>query len=111
MEWQIASAGLLGLALILSVSIYGYSRLRIERERTLQKLMERGLSPDEFLRAAGVGPPRQSDLRRGVLLIGVGLTWSVATFFVGGPAWRMGGAPIAIGLVYVLLWALDGRSR
>src|SRR5262245_29433271 len=111
MPWQSVSAALLGLALILSVGVYGYSRLRIERERTLQKLLERGLTADEFNRAAGLGKTERADLRRGLLLIGVGLAWSVVTFFIGGPAWKMGGAAIAIGLVYVLLWKLDGRPR
>jgi hypothetical protein len=111
MSWQIASAGLLGLALILSVSVYAFARLRIERERTIQKLMERGLSGDEFIRAAGLGRSRDLDLRRGLLLMGVGVAWAAVTFFIGGPAWKMGGAPLAIGLVYLLLWTLDGRPR
>jgi hypothetical protein len=111
MEWQITAAGLLGLALILSVSIHAYARLRIERERTVQALLERGLTGDELIRAAGIGTPRHADLRRGLLLIGVGIAWAGVTFFIGGPAWRMGGAPLAIGLVYVLLWSLDGRPR
>ncbi len=111
MEWQIASAGLLGLALILSVSVYGYARLRIERERTIQKLVDRGLTGDEFIRAAGLGTARQVDLRRGLLLMGVGIAWAGVTFLIGGPAWKMGAAPLAIGIVYVLLWTLDGRPR
>lgn len=111
MSWQIASAGLLGLALILSVSVYAFARLRIERERTIQKLIEHGLSGDEFIRAAGLGRRRDIDLRRGLLLIGVGVVWAGVTFLIGGPAWKMGGAPVAIGLVYVLLWTLDGRPR
>ena len=111
MEWQITAAGLLGLALILAVSIYAYARLRIERERTVQKLIDRGLTGDELIRAAGFGSPRRADLRRGLLLMGVGAAWAAVTFFIGGPAWKAGGAPMTIGLVYVLLWALDGRPR
>jgi len=111
MQWQVVFAGMLGLALVLSVSVYAYFRLRIERERTLQKLVERGLSGDDLIRTAGLDRSRRSDLRRGLLLIGVGVAWSAVTFVIGGPAWKMGGAPLAIGLVYVLLWTLDGRPR
>ena len=111
MPWQIPSSALLGLALLLSVVVYAYSRLRIERERTLQKLIDRGLTGDELVRNAGLGQPHRSDLRRGVLLIGLGVAWAGVTYFIGGPAWRMGGAPAAIGLVYLVLWALNGRPR
>jgi hypothetical protein len=111
MQWQIGFAGLLGLALILSVSIYAFSRVRIERERTLQKLMDRGGNIDEFIRAASLGSPRRTDLRRGLFLIGVGIAWSGVTFLIGGPAWKMGAAPLTIGIVYVVLWTLDGRPR
>src|SRR4029453_16655696 len=111
MQWQVLASGMIGLAFVLSVSVYAYVRLRVERERTLQKLVERGLTGDDLIRAAGLDRSRGSDLRRGMLLIGVALAWSSVTFLVGGPAWKMGGAPLAIGLVYVLLWALDGRPR
>jgi hypothetical protein len=111
MAWQIVSSALVGLALVLAVAVHAYARVRIERERTLQKLIDRGLTGDELVRAAGFGHRRQSDLRRGLLLIGVGLAWGGVTYFIGGTAWRMGVAPVAIGLVYVVLWALDGRPR
>jgi hypothetical protein len=111
MPWQIVSSALLGLALLLSVGVYASARVRIERERTLQKLIDRGVSGDELVQAAGLGQPHRSDLRRGLLLIGVGIAWAGVTYFIGGPAWRMGGAPAALGLVYVLLWALNGRPR
>lgn len=111
MPWQIVSSALVGLALVLSVGVYAYSRVRIERERTMQKLIDQGLTGDELVRAAGLGPPHRSDLRRGLLLIGVGVAWAGVTFFIGGPAWKMGGAPAVIGIVYVLLWTLNGRPR
>lgn len=111
MPWQIMSSALLGLALILSVAVYAYARLRIERERTLQKLIDRGLSGGDLVRAARLASSRRSDLHRGLLLIGVGIAWAGVTFFIGGAAWKMGAAPTALGIVYVLLWTLDGRPR
>lgn len=103
--------GILGLSLILSVVVYVFGRLRIEQQRTIQKLIDRGIAGDELLRFAGVPEPRTRDLRRGLLLIGIGLSWSVVTFFVGGKAWMMGLVPVTIGLVFVLFRVLDGRPR
>ncbi|MGC4084090.1 MAG: hypothetical protein QM736_18770 [Vicinamibacterales bacterium] len=111
MEWHIVAAGMLGLALVLSVSVHAYARLRIERERTLQRLIEHGANADELVRAAGLRTPRRADLRRGLLLVGVGLAWAGVTFVIGGPAWKLGGAPLVIGIVYVVLGMLDDRSR
>jgi hypothetical protein len=102
-------AGILGLAAILCVAVYAFARLRIEQERTLQKLIDRGLSGEELMRAAGVIDRPTKDLRRGLLLVGVGLSWSVFTFFVGGKAWMLGIVPITLGMVFVALRALDGR--
>ena len=111
MDTPVIVAGLLGLALILSVAIYSFGRLRIEQERSLQKLIDRGLSGEELLRSTGIPDRKRRDLRRGVLLIAVGLAWSGFTFFVGGNAWTFGIVPIFLGGVFVLLSILDGRSR
>jgi hypothetical protein len=111
MQNSLVVAGVLGLSLILSVSIYVFARLRIEQERTLQKLIERGLSGDELLRSAGLMDRGGRDLRRGLLLIGIGLSWSGFTFFVGGTAWMAGIFPVTIGAVYVLFRMLDAGSR
>ena len=104
-------AGILGLAAILCVAVYAFGRLRIEQERTLQKLIDRGLSGDELMRAAGFIDRPAKDLRRGLLLVGVGVSWSVFTFFVGGKAWMLGIVPITLGMVFVALRALDGGRR
>ena len=104
-------AGILGISVILSVSIYVFARLRIEQERTVQKLIDRGIQGEELLRSAGLTDRGSRDLRRGLLLIALGLSWSLVTFFAGGSAWIAGLFPIFIGLVYVLFRVLDGRPR
>ena len=111
MQASVVFAGILGLSLVLSVSIYVFARLRIEQERTLQKLIDRGLSGDDLLRSAGLAERGDTDLRRGLLLVGVGLSWSTVTFFAGGDAWMFGVFPVTIGSVYVLFRVLDGRPR
>jgi hypothetical protein len=104
-------AGVLGLSAILCVAVYAFGRLRIEQERTLQKLVDRGLSGEELMRAAGVVDRPTKDLRRGLLLVGVGVSWSLFTFFVGGKAWMMGIVPITLGMAFVALRVLDGGRR
>jgi len=111
MNTPVIVAGLLGLALILSVAIYTFGRLRIEQERSLQKLIDRGLSGEELLRSSGIPSRARRDLRRGFLLITVGLAWSGFTFFIGGNAWTFGSVPIFLGSAFILLSILDGRSR
>ena len=107
----VMSAGILGIALVLSVAIYVNGRLRIEQLKTLQKLAERGVSGDELLQSAGLAERGGRERRRGLLLIGVGLAWSAVTFFLGGKAWIFGVFPVTIGAVYMLLRYLDDRSR
>lgn len=111
MDSSIAFAGIVGLGLVLSVSIYIFGRLRIEQEKTLQKLIDRGVSGEDLLRSAGLVERGARDLRRGLLLIAVGLSWSTVTSLMGGDAWKLGGFPAMIGLTYVLFRVLDVRRR
>lgn len=101
-------AGILGLSLILSVSIHVFGRLRIEQQRSLQKLVDQGVAGDALLRAIGWSSRGDRDRRRGVLLIAIGLAWTGITFFIGGSAWILGFAPISLGLACLVLWKLDG---
>ncbi len=107
----VVCTGILGVALLLSVAVYVFGRLRIEQQRTLQRLLERGLPSDELLAATGLGARGARDMRRGVLLLTIGLSWSAVTFFVGGRAWILGLIPVALGAAHILLRTLDGRSR
>lgn len=102
-------SGILGATVILSVAVAVAGRLRIERQRTLQKLLDRGVATDELIHVAGLAAPADADRRRGLLLIAIGVAWSLVTFFIGGRAWILGVVPAIIGLAFVLLWVLDGR--
>lgn len=107
----IVIAGILGLSLILAVTIHMLARLRIEQHRTLQKLIEQGASGQELFRAAGLTPRGDRYRRRGILLIALGLAWSMVTYFIGGPAWMMGLFPVLLGAACLLIWKLDGSGR
>lgn len=102
------AAALLGAALILAVGLHAYARLRVEQERTLQKLIDRGLTGDALL-PPGWTDRAGRDTRRGLLLLGLGFAWSTVTYFVGGKAWIFGVFPVVIGAVYLVLRFVDGR--
>lgn len=106
----IVAAGILGIALILAVAVHAIARLRVEQQRTLQKLIERGLDADAIVAAAAIPSRNQRELRRGAWLIAIGLAWSAATFFVGGKAWMLGIVPVMLGGVVLLLRKLDARA-
>ncbi len=104
-------AGIIGLSLILSVTIYIHGRLRIEHQRSLQKLIDSGAGTEALHNALGIAPASGRDLRRGILLLAIGLAWSGVTYFIGGPAWMLGAVPVILGLACLLLWKLDGKNR
>lgn len=107
----IALAGILGTAAVLTVTIYVYGRVRIERERTLQRLVDHGMTPDDLARIVGPDARGQLDRTRGVLLLAVGLAWTVVTRAAGGRAWTLGALPVALGLAYLAVWGMRGRQR
>lgn len=104
-------SAVIGATIILSMAVLAAGRLRTERQRTLQKLLDRGMAVDELVQAAGLVAPPDADRRRGLLLIAAGAAWSAATFLIGGRAWVLGIVPAIVGLAFLLLWALDGRRR
>jgi hypothetical protein len=107
----LAIAGILGLSLVLASIVLSLARLKIEQQRTLQRLIDQGVGSDQWPALAGLPRPQSRDLRRGLLLLAVGLSWSAATFLVGGRAWVLGFVPAALGLACLLLWKLDERGR
>lgn len=105
----IAAAGILGVSLILAVAVHVSGRLRIEQQRTLQKLLDRGGNIESLVGVEGFARRADRDLRRGVLLLMIGLVWSLVTYFIGGRAFILGAAPVVLGLVYLMFWKLDAR--
>lgn len=110
-DQAITVAGILGVSLILSTVVYVTGRLRIEQQRTLQKLLDSGGRIVDLPDTAGFTRRPDRDLRRGLLLIAIGVLWALVTFFIGGRAWILGVAPTALGLICLLFWKLDGARH
>lgn len=106
----ITAAGLIGLALIIAAAIHAAARLRIAQLDTLRRLLAQGADIDAATRMIDPGH-RTRQLRRGLLLLAIGLAWSLATWLIGGRAWIAGVAPILLGSVFLVLHGVERRSR
>ncbi|MEY2439648.1 MAG: hypothetical protein QOI34_1033 [Verrucomicrobiota bacterium] len=101
--------------LIVGVIMYfGFSRNRM-MHRTVRMMVEKG---QEVPAALLVPPPaavrQRSDMRRGVVLVMVGV--GLMLFFAAvnnweGGAWAIGIIPFLIGAGYLLVWKLDGGQK
>ncbi len=100
--------------LIVAVIMYfSFSKTRA-LHRTVQMMVEKG----QEVPVALLNPPpaqrQRSDLRRGVVLVMIGL--SLMIFFGAvndweGGAWSLGIIPFLIGAGYLLVWKLDARKE
>lgn len=100
--------------LIVAVIMYfGFSKNRM-MHRTIRMMVEKGQPVPPALLAPQPPAVRQrSDMRRGVVLVMVGL--GVMLFFGAvndweGGAWTIGIIPFLIGLGYLLVWKLEGKK-
>ena len=107
-EVPIIVAGLISVAAVLVAAVIIFGKLKIEQQRTIQKLLEKddGARP-ELTQALGSLRRGDTDLRRGTLLVASGLIWGCTLLFVGGNAWIFGAVPVMIGLVYLLFWRMN----
>ena len=101
--------------LIVAVIMYfGFSRNRM-MHRTIRQMVEKG----QPVPAALLAPPpptvrQRSDMRRGVILLMIGLglmLWIGAVNAWEGGAWTVGLIPFLIGAGYLLVWKLEGGSK
>jgi Domain of unknown function (DUF6249) len=99
--------------LIVAVIMYfGFSKNRM-MHRTVRMMVEKGQPVPEALLNPPPAQRQRSDMRRGVVLvmIGVGLMIFLAAVndWEGG-AWSIGLIPFLIGAGYLLVWKLEGKK-
>ena len=100
--------------LIVAVIMYfSFSKTRA-LHRTVQMMVEKG----QEVPVALLNPPpaqrQRSDLRRGVVLVMIGLGLMIFFGAVNdweGGAWSLGIIPFLIGAGYLLVWKLDARKE
>ena len=109
-ETLLVVTGLVCTTVLLTVIVVVYGWIKKEQQRTLRALLEHDKAgPDELRRFLSPVPQHKRDLRRGLLLVGFGLTIGVVFLFMGGVGWMFASIPIAVGLVHLLLWYSHAR--
>jgi hypothetical protein len=99
--------------LIVAVILYfSFSKTRA-LHRTVRLMVEKGQPVPEALLNPPPAQRQRSDMRRGVVLVMVGL--GLMLFFAAvndweGGAWSIGLIPFLIGAGYLLVWKLEGKK-
>ncbi len=96
--------------ILLVVAILGFLRHRRTRmlHDTVRLMIEKGTAiPPELLNPTPAARRPQSDLRSGLVLIGIGL--GVSIFFLGkaGHAWGIGMIPTLMGVALLVVWKVE----
>ncbi len=99
--------------LIVAVIMYfSFSKTRA-LQRTVRLMVEKGQPVPEFLLNPPPAQRQRSDIRRGVVLVMVGLGLMIFLGAVNdweGGAWSIGLIPFLIGAGYLLVWKLEGKK-
>lgn len=96
------------------IMYFGFSKSRMQH-RTVRMLAEKGQPiPPELLAPPAPAVKQRSDMRRGIVLVMVGIGLMVCfgawNDWEGG-AWALGVIPFVIGLGYLLVWKLEGDKK
>ena len=105
------------LGLVFIVWFYLKFRAKVESQQTIRLALEKGteLSP-EFIKQIGEPePPKDRDLRRGMIWLALGLGLVLLAFGIGeedamGPILGTAGFPAMIGLAYLIMWRYGARK-
>jgi hypothetical protein len=96
---------------VAAIMFFSYLKSR-SLHRTVRTMVEKGQEVPAALFAPPPAIRARSDLRRGVVLLMVGLGLMIFFGAVNdweGGSWSLGVIPFVIGLGYLLVWKLEGR--
>lgn len=98
--------------IVAAIMYFGFSKSRM-MHRTVRMMVEKG----QPVPAALLNPPpaqrQRSDMRRGVVLVMIGLGLMIFLGAVNGwddGVWSLGIIPFLIGAGYLLVWKLEGKG-
>lgn len=105
------------LGLVFIVWFYLKFRTKVEAQHTIRMALEKGteLSP-EFIKQIGEPePPKDRDLRRGMIWIALGLGMAVLALAINepeamGPLLGTGAFPILIGIAHIIMYRYGARN-
>lgn len=102
------------ILIVATIMYFGFSKSRMQH-RTIKMLVEKGQPvPPELLRPPAPAVRQRSDMRRGVILVMIGI--GVMLFFAAvndweGGSWTLGLIPFLIGAGYLIVWKLEGGVK
>jgi uncharacterized membrane protein len=94
------------------IMYFGFSKNRM-MHRTVRMMVEKGQPVPEALLNPPPAQRQRSDMRRGVVLVMVGVGLMIFLAAVNdweGGAWSIGLIPFLIGAGYLLVWKLEGKK-
>jgi hypothetical protein len=103
-----------GVVLIVIVLIVVNGRVKVAKQLTLQKLLDKNQEIDvEMLVTLGLAKKDNpdSDFRRGILYVFMGAVITLVLMIMGGIGWIFGSVPVTMGLVYLGFWRLKTKPR
>ncbi len=108
----------IAMAVTFIVWFYLKFRAKVETQQTIRLALDKGteLSP-EFIRQIGEPePPKDRDLRRGMVWIALGLAMCLLAVGVGeedaiGPMLGIASFPTLVGIAYIMMWRYGARKQ
>ncbi|HWX21529.1 MAG TPA: DUF6249 domain-containing protein [Candidatus Binatia bacterium] len=103
LQWMLTAAIPLGIvALVLT---FRYRRQKVAHE-TMRLMIEKGLPvPPEMINPPPPIKPPRSDLRRGLIWLGLGFGLALSSLKLAGEGfWTLGLIPVFIGVAYLICW-------
>ena len=105
------------IAVVISFWLYFRYRSRHALQQTVQAAIEKGqdLSPELLDRLGQPNTSGDTDMRRGVIAIGIGIAFAVFAFVLDErdavrPLLATAAFPFVIGVAYLALWRLAGSK-
>ncbi len=111
-QTYLVMVGIVCLTVLLLAVLVVLGWLKKEQQRTIQKMIDQNkLDQEDLVRLISSQPQHIRDLRRGLLLLVLGLSLGGVMSLMGGVGWMLAVIPIAVGLVYLLLWFLNAPKK
>jgi hypothetical protein len=96
----------MSIGIVLVILLVDLRRKKLLHE-TLRVMIEKGAAiPPELLEPK----TPKNDRRRGIVLVAVGLSLSLALYLDGDKSWGFGLVPLAIGAGYLISWVLEKKN-
>ena len=107
----------ISIAVVMSLWIYFRYQSRSALQQTVQAAIEKGqdLSPELLEKLGQPGTSRETDLRRGMISVGIGLAFAIFAVVLDEadavrPLLGVAAFPFMLGVAYLALWGFMGKK-